>query len=121
MIAGTGPVEQPVEAHNRHAGQGAVMLDIGGDVGAIVLRMPAELAGAEVEIRPVAGAATAGSPPMHLQHVAVLPRPVGRGLVHAAVFGHLRQGRYELYVRPDGPVGAAAEVRGGEVTFAEWC
>ena len=42
---------------NSHAGQGPVVLDIGGDIGALIVTMPAALAGAEVEARPVAGAA----------------------------------------------------------------
>jgi hypothetical protein len=39
-------------SENPFAGQGPVLLDIGGDVGALVVTMPAELAGIEVEIRP---------------------------------------------------------------------
>ena len=35
---------------NPHAGQGSVVLDIGGDVGALVVTMPPELEGVEVEI-----------------------------------------------------------------------
>jgi len=34
-----------VEEHNRHAGQGAVLVDIGGDVGALVVAMPPEMTG----------------------------------------------------------------------------
>ena len=46
-------------AENPHAGQGSVLLDIGGDVGAVVLYLPADWEGAEVEYqrrdgRPVA-------------------------------------------------------------------
>jgi hypothetical protein len=36
-------------AENPHAGQGSVLLDIGGSVGALVVTMPAELEGVEVE------------------------------------------------------------------------
>jgi hypothetical protein len=36
---------------NPHAGQGPVMLDVGGDVGALLVRMPARLEGVEIEIR----------------------------------------------------------------------
>jgi hypothetical protein len=43
-----GVVQMAVE--NPHAGQGSVVLDIGGDVGALVVTMPAELEGVEVEI-----------------------------------------------------------------------
>jgi hypothetical protein len=42
-----------MEEQNAFAGQGAVLLDIGGDVGALVVHMPAELAGVEIEIRPL--------------------------------------------------------------------
>lgn len=38
---------------NSHAGQGAVVLDIGGDVGALVIVAPAELEGVEIEARPL--------------------------------------------------------------------
>lgn len=39
-------------AENPHAGQGAVVLDIGGDVGALIVSVPAQLAGTELEICP---------------------------------------------------------------------
>jgi hypothetical protein len=103
------------EHHNAFAGQGAVLLDIGADAGALVIRMPAALDGAEVEIRPVPGP-VAGP----LRHVGVVARPTAAGHVHSAVFDGLDAGEYELYVRPDGPVQLAAAVHGGEVTFADW-
>jgi hypothetical protein len=113
-----------METHNAHAGQGPVMLDIGGDIGALVLRMPAELAGSEVEARPVAaGPAThpnGGHGWSHLPHVGVLARSAGERTSHSAVFGELPEGQYELYVRPDGPVALTVRVRGGEVTEADW-
>jgi hydrogenase large subunit len=40
---------------NPHAGQGSVLLDIGGDVGALVVSMPPAMVGAEIEIAPVGG------------------------------------------------------------------
>jgi len=103
-----------------HAGQGPVLLDIGGDIGALILTMPATLIGAEVEARPIAGAAyishCAGS---HLPHVAVLARP-GSPVRHTAVFAELQDGEYELYLRPDQPPRLTAVVRGGEVSTASW-
>jgi hypothetical protein len=42
-----------MEAHNATAGQGPVLLDIGGDIGALIVAMPAALDGIEIEIRPV--------------------------------------------------------------------
>ena len=40
-------------AENPFAGQGAVLLDIGDDIGALVVTMPAAMVDTEVEIRPV--------------------------------------------------------------------
>jgi hypothetical protein len=93
-----------------------VVLDIGGDVGAVVVAAPPELAGAEIEIRPVP-APPAGHP---LRHVGIVARPTAGGQVHSAVFDAVPFGRYELYVRPDGPVALSVDVRAGEVTFATW-
>jgi hypothetical protein len=100
-----------------YAGQGAVLLDIGDDVGALVVAMPAAMAGAEIEIRPV-GCMTRG--PGHHPHVGVVARPASGTLVYSAVFGELVEGTYELYVRPDGPVQLVAAVTGGQVTGVGW-
>ena len=104
-----------MEAHNKHAGEGPVLLDIGDDIGAVVLSMPAELAGSEVEARPVAA-----RPGHAIGHVGVLARSAGGRVGYSAVFGALPEGRYELYLRPDGPVALTVGVRGGEVTEAHW-
>ena len=45
-------------AENPFAGQGAVLLDIGDDVGALVVTMPPAMVDSEVEIRPVGVAHT---------------------------------------------------------------
>jgi hypothetical protein len=103
------------EHHNAGAGQGPVLLDVGGEVGALVVTMPAQLDGAEIEIRPMP--CPPGTP---LRHVGVLARPTPNGAVHSAVFGGLPPGDYELYPRPDGPVQLTATVRAAEVTFADW-
>ena len=131
-------------AENPHAGQSAVVLDIGGDIGALVVTMPAEMIDLEVEIIPAGTARphshdhgpgghrhshgddqppehghthAAGAPP----HVAVVARPAPDGsMVPSLVFGELAEGSYDLYVRPDGPVRLTADVRGGEVTQATW-
>ena len=42
----------PAEAENPFAGQGSVLLDIGDEVGAVVVAMPDGMEGVEVEIRP---------------------------------------------------------------------
>jgi hypothetical protein len=129
--------ELTMEAHNNFAGQGAVVLDIGGDIGALIVAMPAELDGVEIEIRPVGavpqphghdhshddhGHSHAQDPDHHAPHphVAVVPRPTSAGLVPSAVFADLVAGDYELYERLDGRVRLRATVHGGEVTSATW-
>jgi hypothetical protein len=99
-----------------HAGQGAVLLDIGDGVGALVVRMPASLAGTEIEICPAGEDRAARTRP----HVAVIERPVPGRAVHSAVFPSLPEGRYELYCKPDGPTQLVAEVIGGEVRELVW-
>jgi hypothetical protein len=115
---------------NSHAGQGPVVLDIGGEIGALVIAMPAGLIGSEIEARPVAGSALATHSHSHghghshshgsLVHVGVLERSCDGTVHHTAVFGELHDGSYELYVRPDGPVQLTATVRGGTVTSERW-
>ena len=122
-------------AENPHAGQGSVLLDIGGTVGALVVTMPAELEGAEVEInRRVRGGRHdhdhvaardhdhgAGHGHHHRPHVAVVARPVAAGgVVHSLVFPDLVEGDYELYRRDGGPVELAVSITGGAVTEAAW-
>lgn len=134
--AGTGTI---TEDHSG-SGQGTVMLDIGGEIGALVVSATETLAGAEIEIRPTgdtphadsAGWSSAGRTPHvhpdgtdhdheaagpHLLHVAVHRRPDS---TWSAVFPELHEGSYELYERPHGPVALSVLVRGGEVTEAAW-
>ncbi len=108
---------------NPYAGQGPVLLDIGGDIGALVVETPAELGGLEVEIRPEGATADEreGRPTgRHHPHVAVVARRAGERVVHSLVFRDVRAGRYELYALPDGPVVLRAEVHGGQVTHSSW-
>jgi hypothetical protein len=112
---------------NTQAGQGSVVLDIGGDIGALIIAAPAELDGAEIEIRPVGstphGQVHPGELPEHqpyLLHVAVLGRPANGRVLHSAVFPELPAGSYELRQRTGGPVELTVSIRGGEVTHASW-
>jgi hypothetical protein len=130
------------DTENPHAGQGSVLLDIGGDIGALVVTMPEDMVGSEVEIRPVEGHHThAGHTHVHvhrhdhahhgagegdhghgsLVHVAVVARPAAGATVPSLVFPELAAGAYDLFVKgqPEAVVLTAA-VEGGRVTSAEW-
>lgn len=138
--------EQGSSVENPFAGQGSVLLDIGGDIGALVVTMPDGMVGTEVEIRPVG---MEGSHPHghdhehhhdhdldhdhrqghdhdhgsgdHLAHVAVVNRPAGDRHVPSLVFPELVAGRYELFEKGDGQhVVLRAEIDGGEVTSVTW-
>jgi hypothetical protein len=119
----------PDSPENPHAGQGSVLLDIGGDIGALVVTTPASMVGVEVEIGPE-GAAFGhhhhdhshdhSHDHGHLAHVAVVRRPVQGGEVPALVFGELSAGRYGLAEKGTSDVRLVVDVRGGEVTSVEW-
>jgi hypothetical protein len=112
----------PAQAENPFAGQGSVLLDIGGDVGALVVTMPATMVDVEIEIRPVSGQlhSHGHGGHGHHPHVAVVERPVVGAVVPSLVFPELLEGRYELYVKETDHVQLTMEVRGGEVTTADW-
>ena len=101
--------------NNAHAGQGSVVLDIGGDIGALIVIMPPEMVGFEVEICP-AGVRPAG----HVPHVAVVARPGTHGPVYSLVFPELSKGKYDLNERYRDVVALTVSVEGGEVTQATW-
>ncbi|MGI8881378.1 MAG: hypothetical protein ACR2KJ_12910 [Jatrophihabitans sp.] len=92
------------------------MLDIGGDVGALVVHMPADWADSEIEICP----AGADRHAEHRSHVGVVGRPLNGGVAFTAVFPELVEGSYDLYRKPDGPVQLTASVTGGEIREASW-
>jgi hypothetical protein len=94
---------------------GSVVLDIGGEVGAAAIYVPASLAGVEIEIRGV-------EEPWCGTHVAVRERLLPDRTVWAALFPALREGSYEIRVKdgdPLGPIGSVA-VSGGRVTVQHW-
>ena len=103
------------ERENAFAGQGSVLLDIGEDVGAVVVLMPASLDGVEVEIR-----SHDSSHHGHHPHVAVVARPVAGGVVPSLVFPEVREGSYDLCLKESREATATVAVVGGEVTTAVW-
>lgn len=90
----------------------AVVVDIGGDRGALVVRAGSDDDGTEVEIHPVAD-------PAARQHVWVLPRRVASGVVSAAIFPSLRAGEWVVLGR-DGERCRTVLVRPGAVSEVSW-
>lgn len=96
----------------------SVVLDIGGDVGALVIYCPADFDGREIEVSPVPGwPAQVGRRPARV-HAEVRRRLVGSGL-HAAVFPGLLAGTYMIWGDGDAPAGIVLVV-GGEVASYRW-
>ncbi len=133
-MTATAPAPAP---ENAWAGQGAVLLDIGGEVGALVVTMPSSMVGAEVEIRPLRGTAGVMAHQHdhqhhhqhhghdghhgHLAHVAVVARPIAGGEVPSLVFPELPDGGYELFGKGQPTaVTLRVDVVGGEVTVTDW-
>ena len=102
---------------NPYAGQGSVLLDIGGDVGALVVTMPRAMVG-RGDRDPVRRAG--GDARGHRPHVAVVDRPVVDGHVPSLVFPELVGGRLRALPEGQHRCAAGVEVRGGEVATAEW-
>lgn len=72
---------------------GAVVLDIGNDVGALVVRAEPGRLGEEIEIRRVDGSWSG-------EHAAVRRHTVAGASIFAGVFPALGTGRYEIRWRP---------------------
>ena len=112
------------DPENPYAGQGAVLLDIGDDVGALIVRMPASSEGQEVELRPVRsqqmGPPRAESPSRHYPHVGVVGRPTASGMVYSLVYPTVVEGTYELVLLPRGETLMTVSVHGSKVTEVDW-
>jgi hypothetical protein len=90
-----------------------VVLDIGGDVGALVVRADAEDHDLQIEICP--SGAQAGK----REHQHILERPVNGRTMYAAVFYSLPEGSYTLFT-DDAVRVRDVVIRGGVVTTLDW-
>ncbi|HEY2538283.1 MAG TPA: hypothetical protein VGI28_02100 [Stellaceae bacterium] len=88
-----------------------VVLDIGGDIGALIIYAKGELHGREIEVSP-RGSTTR-------VHVEVLERRMNGRPVFAAVFPGLRADEYEIWENARKPSGTVTIV-GGEVATVDW-
>ena|ERR1700728_2560011 len=87
---------------------GSVVLDIGGDVGALLLRTPSTLNGQEIDLDPE----NANTPHTHS---AVRERRLLGGVAYAAVYPSLKAGHYVV-----GDTGQRVLIVGGQVTEVEY-
>ncbi len=91
---------------------GTVVLEIGAQTGALVLRTPADLAGREIEISP-------DREPARRRHACVRERRHGSGAGYAAIYDRLPPGRYTIWRDRVTPAATVA-VAGGQVTSYDW-
>jgi hypothetical protein len=91
-----------------HALGDVPMLDIGGDVGAIVVRLAADTATGELYAHPE------GAPDRRF-HTGVHHRHLDDTTMYVAVFPEVTAGRYHL-LHDDGSVWTTLDVVGGEVS-----
>jgi hypothetical protein len=75
-------------SENPHAGQGSVLLDIGGDIGALVVAMPSSMVGVEIEISPAGQHGSDGPTPSD-------PRGRGGAHEHRHDHGHHDEGTHD--------------------------
>jgi len=92
---------------------GTVLLELGAEVGALILHVPQELNGHEIDI------SRAGAPDAPRTHAQVRERPSGRGTVYSALYPGLAAGSYAVW-RDEATVAATVTVTGGQVASCTW-
>ena len=101
------------EATAGPTGPGTVVLELGADVGALILYTPAELDGAEIEI------SRDDAPGARRTHSQVRQRPMPTATAYAAVYPSLAAGQYTIWRDEHSPA-ATATITGGQVTSIRW-
>jgi len=110
------------EAHHEHAhatetqpsnlGLGAPVLDIGGDIGALVLYTTEDLEGLEIEVSPT-------SDLDHRTHTQIHKRTVNGRTFWAGVYAELQEGDYQVWW--DDPThDRQFTITGGAVAELDW-
>ena len=93
------------------SGPGTVVLELGEDIGVLVLDVPPELNGREIEISPSGGG--------HRTHSLVRERHLATGTAYAAVYPGLAAAAYTVWLDGDTPAGRVT-IRGGQATRFRW-
>jgi hypothetical protein len=89
-----------------------VVLDIGDDVGALIIIAPAAMAGEEIHISPVRD-------PAGRTHAVVRERRLGPASCQAAVYPALPAGEYTIWRGVGRPAGTV-RIDGGAATSYRW-
>ncbi len=94
------------------SGPGSVVLDIGGDVGALIIITPPRMAGEEIHVSPV-------HDPAGRTHSLVRERRLGPASCHAAVYPALPAGDYTIWRDAGSPAGTV-RIDGGAAASYRW-
>jgi hypothetical protein len=95
------------------SGPGTVVLNLGADVGALILHTTADVDGLEIEISPD------GVPGAARTHSQVRERRTGASIRYAAVYPDLTAGDYTIWRDTDTPA-AVITITGGSITNWRW-
>jgi hypothetical protein len=106
------PHAHPPETYADRPHPEYVALDIGDDIGALIVHTDGDLHGVEVEISPM-------EDDTRRTHKEVLERQIAGRPAFTGVFDGLRQGRYTLWI--DGEARArSVAIIGGEIAELDW-
>jgi hypothetical protein len=100
------------ERHDERVHSETVVLDIGQDVGALIIYAKPELCGREIEVSP------RGNDGKRV-HVDVLERRIDGRSVFTAVFPRLREGDYDIWENTRNPA-YSVTIIGGKVASVDW-
>jgi hypothetical protein len=95
------------------SGPGTVVLELGAEIGALILYAPAKLDGAEIEI------SRDDDPGARRTHSQVRQRHMATVTRYAAVYPGLQAGPYTIWRDEHSPA-AAVTIIGGRVTSCHW-
>jgi hypothetical protein len=95
------------------SGPGTVIMDLGADVGALILFTPARMDGREIEI------SRDDDPGARRTHSQVRQRHVATVTRYAAVYPGLRAGQYTIWGDDRHPA-VTAVITGGQITSCRW-
>jgi hypothetical protein len=95
------------------SGLGTVVLELGADVGALILFTPADMDGWEIEI------SRADDPGARRTHSQVRQRHVATVTKYAALYPGLRAGQYTIWSDGQRPA-TTTVITGGQITSCRW-